>query len=195
MAEQNSSLRKPRADALRNREHILEVARAAFSEQGSKVTLDDIVKRSGLGVGTLYRHFPTRDALVEALYRSEVEKLAAAQGRLSETVPPVEALREWMLLFIDLLATKQLLREAFDTMMAYSPEVSAASTELIRTAMTALVERAEANGEVRVDFDPLDLLRAVAGVAQTGEGAIGEDGSRRFVDILIAGIRVPKTPG
>ncbi|RYG37043.1 TetR/AcrR family transcriptional regulator, partial [bacterium] len=85
--------RKPRADALRNRERILDVAREAFAEGGGSVTLEDIVRLSGLGTGTLYRHFPTRDALVEALYLSEMEKLAAAEREFAATLPPVEALR------------------------------------------------------------------------------------------------------
>src|SRR5271169_6051357 len=93
--------RKPRTDARRNRERILEVAKEAFTRFGAKASLDDIAKQAGVGAGTLYRHFPTRDALIEAVYRSEVEKLAAAEGRFAETLSPVEALRAWMLLFVD----------------------------------------------------------------------------------------------
>jgi len=125
MSEQKK--RKPRADALRNREHILAVARAAFAEGGASVTLDDIVRRSGLGVGTLYRHFPTRDALVEALYLSELEKLVEAEKELSKTLLPVEALRAWMLLFVDLMATKLILREALSALVGGPDELYATS--------------------------------------------------------------------
>src|ERR1039458_1210739 len=99
-----ASVRKPRTDAQRNRERILEVAKEAFTRYGADASLDDIAKQAGVGAGTLYRHFPTRDALIEAVYRSEVEKLAAAGRKFAETMPPIDALRSWMLLFVDHLA-------------------------------------------------------------------------------------------
>src|ERR1700694_4751107 len=95
------SLRKPRSDARRNRERILEVAKEAFTRSGANTSLDDIARDAGVGPGTLYRHFPTREELLEAVYRTEVEKLAAAEQRFAETMPPLDALRAWMLLFID----------------------------------------------------------------------------------------------
>jgi AcrR family transcriptional regulator len=101
--------RKPRTDAQRNRERILEVAEEAFTHSGSNASLDDIAKEAGVGAGTLYRHFPTRDALIEAVYRTEVEKKAAAEKKFSESLPPIEALRAWMLLFVDYIATKQII--------------------------------------------------------------------------------------
>src|SRR6266576_4884045 len=100
-AKNQKALRKPRADAQQNRERILEVAKEAFTRSGANASLDDIAKEAEVGAGTLYRHFPTRDALIEAGYRTEVEKLAAAERRLADTLPPVEALRAWMLLFLD----------------------------------------------------------------------------------------------
>ena len=101
-----SSRRKSRADAQRNRERILEVAKESFARRGGDARLDDIAKQAGVGPGTLYRHFPTREALIEAVYRAEVEKLAAAQQKLALELPPIEALRAWMLLFVDYIATK-----------------------------------------------------------------------------------------
>jgi len=89
--------RKPRTDAQRNRERILEVAKQAFSQSGVGASLDEIAKDAGVGPGTLYRHFPTREDLLEAVYRTEVEKLAAAERKFADTLPPVEALRAWML--------------------------------------------------------------------------------------------------
>src|SRR4030088_928562 len=100
--------RKPRLDAQRNRERILEVAKDAFTRSGANASLDDIAKDAGVGPGTLYRHFPTRAALIEAVYRTEVEKLAAAERKFTEAVPPIEALRAWLLLFVDYIATKQI---------------------------------------------------------------------------------------
>ncbi len=101
------SPRKPRADARRNRERLLATAKAAFTEVGADVSLDEIARRAGVGIGTLYRHFPTRDALVEAVYRREVEQLAGAATRLLGSLPPGEALYEWMRLFVDYIATKK----------------------------------------------------------------------------------------
>src|SRR5580658_3686656 len=107
--------RKPRADAQRNRERILEVAKAVFTRDGAAASLDDIARQAGIGPGTLYRHFPTRDALIEAVYRSEVEKLADAEQRFATAMPPVEALRAWMLLFIDHVSGKKLIIPAMET--------------------------------------------------------------------------------
>src|SRR6476620_917354 len=104
--------RKPRTDAQRNRERILEVAKRAFTRSGANASLDDIAKEAGVGPGTLYRHFPTRDELLEAVYRTEVEKLAAAERKFTETLPPVEALRAWLLLFVDYIATKRIIAPA-----------------------------------------------------------------------------------
>src|SRR3954454_11027086 len=110
--------RKPRTDAQRNREKILEVAKEAFAQFGADTSLDDVAKQAGVGPGTLYRHFPTRDALLEAVYRTEVEKLATAQRRFARTMQPVEALRAWMLLFVDYIATKQLIAPVLNSLLA-----------------------------------------------------------------------------
>jgi len=182
--------RKLRADAVRNRERILAVARDAFAEGGANVTLDDIVRLSGLGVGTLYRHFPTRDALVEALYLSEIEKLAAAERELAESAPPVEALRAWLLLFVDMMETKLVLRDALNAIVGGTAQLYAASGEMLRQAIDNLTARAIASGDIQLDVEPLDLLRALSGVATAGTGPNWAQSARRFVDVLLAGIRV-----
>src|SRR5215472_13152902 len=110
-----SSKRKPRTDALRNREHILRVAKRAFTRTGANTSLDEIANRAGVGAGTLYRHFPSRDALVRAVYQTEVEKLAVAQQEFAKTMNPVEALRAWMRLFVDYVATKQIIAPALNS--------------------------------------------------------------------------------
>ena len=109
-----SAGRKPRTDAQRNRERILEVAKDAFTRSGANASLDDIAKEAGVGPGTLYRHFPTRDALIQAVYRTEVEKLATAERRFAAAMSPIEALRAWMLLFVDYIATKQIIASALN---------------------------------------------------------------------------------
>src|SRR6201981_2247874 len=114
-AKNQKTSRKPRADAQQNRERILEVAKEAFTRSGANASLDDIAKQAGVGAGTLYRHFPTRDALIEAVYRSEVEKLAAAERKFTETMPPIDALRTWMLLFVDHIAAKQIIAPALNS--------------------------------------------------------------------------------
>src|SRR5246500_5435359 len=112
-----SKARKPRTDAPRNQECILQVAKQAFSQSGASASLDEIAKEAGVGPGTLYRHFPTREDLLEAVYRTEVEKLAAAERKFADTLPPVEALRAWMLLFVDYIATKQIIAPALNSVV------------------------------------------------------------------------------
>jgi AcrR family transcriptional regulator len=184
-----SPARKPRADAMRNRERILEVAREVFSRDGAAASLDDIARRSGIGNATLYRHFPTRDVLIEAVYRSEVEKLADAGARFAATLPPLEALRSWMLLFIDHVAGKMLIVPAMDTVVGGSSRMIMGSRGLICSAFASLAERSIASGDLRNDIDPNDLLRALVGVVHTAHEPGWEQTARRLVDILIAGSR------
>jgi AcrR family transcriptional regulator len=181
--------RKPRSDATRNRERILEVAKEVFTHDGAAASLDDIARRSGIGNATLYRHFPTRDALIEAVYRSEVEKLAAAAARFAATLPPLDALRAWALLFIDHVAGKMLIVPVMDTVAGGSSRLIMGSRGLIRTAFAALTQRAIANGDLRHDTDPNDLIRALVGVFHTAYEPGWEQTARRLVDILIAGSR------
>src|ERR1700755_1130677 len=157
--------RKPRTDAQRNRERILEVAKEAFTRRGANASLDDIANEAGVGAGTLYRHFPSRDALIEAVYRTEVGKLAAAQQKFAETLPPIEALRAWMFLFVDYIAAKQIIAPALNTLVGGTSELFKTSTVLIKGAIQALVSRAVESGDVRPDLDPMDLLRALVGVS------------------------------
>jgi AcrR family transcriptional regulator len=184
-----AAARKPRADAQRNRIRLLETAKAAFAEKGAAASLDEIARTAGVGAGTLYRHFPTRDALIEAVYRNETAQLVAAAARLAETHPPTVALREWLLLFVDYMATKQGMYEALNSIVGGTSELYSASTEQMKLAIAKLVDRAIASGDIRLDIDPLDLLRALAGVANVSAGSNGKQAAKRMVDILIAGIR------
>src|SRR3984893_13039498 len=119
--------RKPRADAQRNRARILKIAKDAFTRSGANISLDDVARQARIGAGTLYRHFPTRDTLLEAVYRTEVEKLAAAERTLAQDLPPIEALRAWMLLFVDYIATKQIIAPALNTLVGGPSKVYEAS--------------------------------------------------------------------
>jgi AcrR family transcriptional regulator len=181
--------RKPRSDGQRNRELLLEAAKQAFTESGADVSLDEVARRAGVGPGTLYRHFPTRDTLLESVYRTEVGKLAAAQRKFSETMPPAEALRAWMRLFVDYIAAKQIIAPALNTMVGGPSRVFEATSELIKTAIGALVNRAIENGDIRPDLDPLDLLRALVGVSNVASVPDWPASAKRLVDILIAGSR------
>src|ERR1700746_3664760 len=129
--------RKTRTDAQRNRQRILEVAKEAFARSGANTSLDDIAKQTGVGAGTLYRHFPTRDALLEAVYRTEVERLGAAERKLAQTLPPIEALRAWMLLFVDHIATKQIIAPALNTFVGGPSKLYEASRAQITGAIHA----------------------------------------------------------
>src|SRR5260221_5802473 len=187
-----SSTRKPRTDAQRNRGRILEVAREAFARHGANTSLDDIAKEADVGAGTLYRHFPTRNALIEAVYRTEVEKLAAAERKFADSMPPIEALRAWMLLFIDYIATKQIIAPALNTFVGGPSKLYEGSRAQIQGAINALVKRAIESGDLRRDLEPFDLLRALVGVSNVASGPEWRQSARRLVDILITGSRPVK---
>jgi AcrR family transcriptional regulator len=179
-----------RADALRNRERILAAAKDGFTKNGADASLDEIARRAEVGAGTLYRHFPTREALLEAVYQTEVEKLAEAQREFSRTMPPVEALRAWMLLSVDYLAAKQIIAPALYAAFGASPKVFQATSGLITGAIELLVANAVAGGEIRADVNAIDLLRAVYGVSSVASAPDWPQSARRMVDILIQGSRV-----
>jgi AcrR family transcriptional regulator len=184
-----TAVRKPRADAQRNRERILSIAKQAFTQYGVNVSLDDVARQAAVGAGTLYRHFPTRDSLLEAVYRTEVEKLAMAEKQLTETLPPIEALRAWMLLFVDYIAAKQIIAPALNTMVGKPSKLFDASGTLIKTAISGLVSRAIKSGDIRADLDPLDLLRALVGVSNVASVPDWSQSAKRLVQILIVGSR------
>ncbi|MBN9661220.1 MAG: TetR/AcrR family transcriptional regulator [Acidobacteria bacterium] len=184
--------RKPRADAERNRDRILQVAKDAFTRFGAEASLDEIAKQAEVGAGTLYRHFPTREALIEAVYRTEVAKLAAAERNFAETMPPIEALRAWMLLFVDYIAAKKLIAPVLNTLLGGASKVFESSHAQIWDAIRALVRRAIESGDIREDLDPIDLLRALIGVANVATSPDWQQSAQRLVDILITGSRPPK---
>jgi len=182
-------VRKPRADSARNRQLLIDAAKVGFAEFGLNVSLEEIARRAGVGIGTLYRHFPSREAVVEAVYRREVEHLAEAVPQLLETSPAGEALHKWMHLFVDYIATKRLIAPSLAAAVGRSPNLYATSLELITGALTTLVKRAVASGDVRKDIDPSDLLRALVGVSYGNPDVGWQASARRLVDILMDGLR------
>jgi AcrR family transcriptional regulator len=185
----SAPVRKPRADSQRNRERLLDAARLAFEETGPDVTLEEIARRAEVGIGTLYRHFPTRDALVGDVYRREVEALAATVDPLLAEHRPGEALRRWLHLLVDYVAAKKLIVAA---LAGPTDELYAASGQLITRSLDRLVEAARAAGDVRPDIQAADLKRLMTGFFG-GAGDPGwADSARRLVDVLTDGLRPPE---
>jgi AcrR family transcriptional regulator len=181
--------RKPRADSARNRQLLIDAAKAAFAEIGLMVSLEEIARRAGVGIGTLYRHFPSREAVMEAVYRREVQQLVEAVPQLLQASPAGEALHQWMHLFVNYIATKRLIAPSLGTAIGRSSAPNSSPAELITRAISILVKRAVSSGDVRKDIDPSDLLRALVGVSYGNPDAGWEASARRLIDILMDGLR------
>lgn len=181
--------RKPRADAQRNRERVLEAGKWVFARRGAEATMDEIAVQAGVGPGTLYRHFPTRDALIEAVYRAEVDKLTEAGREFTATRPPLEALRAWMLLFVDHVAEKKLILPAMESVEGGSARLLEGAKASVHQVFYGLVQTAIDTGDLQADTDPGDLVRALLGVFYTTAMAGWEDSARRIVHVLLEGAR------
>jgi AcrR family transcriptional regulator len=181
--------RKPRSDAQRNRERILEVAKQVFTRRGADASMGEIARRAKLGPGTLNRKFATRDDLLVSVYITEVEKLAAAQKKLSSELPPIEALRAWLLVFIDYIAAKKIIAPALNAMAGGPSRVFQQTTQVMEEAAHALASHAIASGDLRPDVDPIDLMRAIYGLSTAGSADDWPAKARKFVDILLQGSR------
>jgi AcrR family transcriptional regulator len=183
-------LRKPRADAVRNRERVLEAAKIVFSAGRPDASLEAVARQAGVGIGTLYRHFPTREALYDAVYRREVEQLADLGERLEREVSPVDALRRWMHCIVEFVATKKGMAAAL-ALAAHSPsELHAYSFERLSKAGKALLERAAAAGQIRPDISAEDLLRALIGMCSMHDQPGWQARVLRLVDVMVDGLRV-----
>ena len=170
----------------------LAVAKAAFEDVGTDVALEEVARRAEVGIGTLYRHFPNRDALVEAVYRREVRQLGEAAERLTGERPPFEALREWLHLLVDYIATKKLMGPALAPVVGAKPEVYAASGPIISGAVDALLGRARAAGAIRTDLTTEDLTRALIGFTYGSEGPGWKESALRLVDVFLDGLKAPR---
>jgi AcrR family transcriptional regulator len=183
------SARKPRSDAQRNRERIMEVAKQVFARHGADASMGEIARRAKIGPGTLYRHFATRDDLLATVYITEVEKLAAAQKKLSAELSPIEALRAWLLVFIDYITAKKIIAPALNAMAGGPSRVFQQTRQVMEEAANALASDAIASGDLRPDVDPLDLMRAIYGLSIAGSADDWPAKARKFVDILLQGSR------
>lgn len=182
------SHRPKRADARRNYDKLVTAAREAFTESDKSASLEDIARRAGVGIGTLYRHFPTRNAILEAIYRQEAEQLGEAATTLLEKTTPVEALRAWLRLFVDYIATKQLILPALHASTGDTSALTAYSSRHVLTAADLLLERAIANGDVSRDVHASDLLYALYGFVNADRRPDMTSRAHRLIDILIAGL-------
>ncbi|HEY2640610.1 MAG TPA: TetR/AcrR family transcriptional regulator [Streptosporangiaceae bacterium] len=176
-----------RADAQRNRDQLLAAAVAAFSsEDADEVTLESVAKAAGVGIGTLYRHFPSREALVDAAYRSELARLCASVPELLAEMPANRAMRTWMDLFVEYMTTKKGMSDALRMVIASGGNPFAESRSRLLTAVSALLAAGAADGTLRADLDPADLLASMSGISLA---AGSPEQAGRLLDLLMDGLR------
>jgi AcrR family transcriptional regulator len=191
MADQSAeTVRKPRSDAVRNRERVLQAAKAVFSAGGADASLEAVAKRAGVGIGTLYRHFPTREALFEAVYRREVDQLSELAEQLKSVTSPVDALRRWLRSNVELVATKKGMIAALALAVQGSSELYAYSFDRLTKAIGTLLDRAVAAGEIRADISPEDVLRALIGMCYMHDQPGWQATVLRLLDVFVDGLRV-----
>jgi AcrR family transcriptional regulator len=182
--------RKPRADAARNRERVLEAAKAVFSTGGADASLEAVARRAGVGIGTLYRHFPTREALFEAVYRREVEQLCDFAEQLKNERRPVDALRRWLRSNVEFVATKKGMSAALAVAAQASPELRSYTFGCLTRSAAALLDRAVAAGEIRSDVSPEDLIRTLVGMCYMHDQPGWQANVARLLDVFIDGLSV-----
>ncbi|MFG3256753.1 TetR/AcrR family transcriptional regulator [Streptomyces sp. NPDC048172] len=183
--------RRPlRADARRNRDKILTAAARVFAEEGLDAHLERIAKVAGVGSATLYRNFPTREALIEAAYRNEVARLCDAVPELLAAQPPYEALRAWTRLFLDYVSAKLGMADALRALAAAGENPYGRSRDMIQDAVTALMDACVADGAIRADIGPADLSAALAGIALTSARPDQREQAERLLDLTLDGLTV-----
>ena len=180
--------RKPRADSARNRQLLIDTAKQGFSEVGLNVSLEEIARRAGVGIGTLYRHFPTREALFEAVYRREVDELAELAGQMGQESSPVDALRQWLRAIVQLVATKKGMLAALALAADGRSDLYAYSAERLSKAIGTLLQRATKAGQIRSDITPEDLLRALIGLCYSYDRPDWQEPVTRLLDVFVDGL-------
>jgi AcrR family transcriptional regulator len=180
--------RKPRADAARNRELVLEAAKTVFRTGGADASLEAVARRAGVGIGTLYRHFPTREALYEAVYRREVEQLADLAEELKNEPKPVDALRRWLRSTVAFVATKKGMMAALALAAHGSPELNSYSRDRLTRAVGTLLDRAVGAGKIRSDVSPEDLVRALIGMCLLHDQPGWQSTVSRLLDVFVDGL-------
>lgn len=178
-----------RADARRNRQRLIDAAARAFASGDENVTLEAIAKSSGVGIGTLYRHFPTREALVEAVYHDQVERLRTGAQELLAAHPAARALRLWMDLFADWVATKHGMIDTLRTMISSKDTALAQTRSEMRAIVKALIKAGAGSGEVRDDVDAEDIVASLAGIMAVAGAPAQRDQAGRLFDLLMDGLR------
>ena len=194
-AQSAATVRKPRADAIRNRERVLEAAKVVFSAGGPEASLEAVARKAGVGIGTLYRHFPTREALFEAVYRREVQQLSELAEQLKSEADPVDALRRWLRSNVEFVATKKGMSAALALAVQSTSELTAFSFDRLTKAVGALLDRAVAAGEIRSDISPEDLLRALVGMCYLHDQPGWQNSVVRLLDVFVDGLRVTAGAG
>jgi AcrR family transcriptional regulator len=189
-SESEKADRKPRADSLRNRELLLAAARDVFSAGGADASLEAVARAAGVGIGTLYRHFPTREALFQAVYRREVDQLVDLAVTLSAEGKPLEALRRWLRANIGMVATKKGMLAALAPAAGSSTELYADSSKRLTRSVSDLMAAAVAADEIRGDIAPEDVMRALIGMCYTREQPGWQDTVVRLVDVFVDGLRL-----
>jgi AcrR family transcriptional regulator len=188
-AQPPTPAKRLRTDARRNRDKLVAVAAAAFAERGVDASLEDIARRAGVGIGTLYRHFPTREHLVEVVYRREVEALCAAADDLARHHAPDVALADWMQRFVDYIATKRGMANSLRILLTTNSELFADTSGMVALALRRLVEAAISDGSIRNDIESSDVLHALSGIYAAPDTPDWRDRSRRLVSLLMDGLR------
>jgi AcrR family transcriptional regulator len=185
----NPTKRPLRADAQRNRDRLLEAAATAFARQGRDVTLNAIARDAGVGIGTLFRHFPTREALVEATYRNELARLCAAVPELLESSSAEDALRAWMDQFVAYMTTKRGMADTLRAVIVSGGELYVQTWDQLTAAIATLLDAGIAAGTIRSDVDADDVLAILGGVTQIVERLDQPDRTGRLLDLLMDGLR------
>ena len=181
-----------RADAQRNRQRLIEIAREAFAAGEGKVSLEAVARAAGVGIGTLYRHFPTREALVEAVYRAERTRLCDAAQELLAEQPPDRALRSWMDEFAEYVATKREMGEALRALIAAGTITSAEARQELSAAIQPLLDAGVAAGTLRADVRAEDVVVGTVGIFSVCTRADQREQATRLLDLLMDGLRRPK---
>ncbi|RWB77305.1 MAG: TetR/AcrR family transcriptional regulator [Mesorhizobium sp.] len=189
-ATRDAPAQKPlRADAQRNRDRLVEVAAQMFASDGVDASLEEIAKRAGVGIGTLYRHFPTREHLVEVVYRREVEGLCHAADELAREHPADVALELWMQRFVDYIATKRGLATSLRLLLTANSTLFSDTSGRVSGAMRGLVQSAAAAGKIRADIDASDVMHALGGIYSAPNTPDWRERSGRLVKLLMDGLR------
>ncbi|AAS06597.1 TetR family transcriptional regulator [Mycobacterium avium subsp. paratuberculosis 10-4404] len=174
-----------RSDARRNRQRLLEAATAAFTAHGASVSLESIARDAGVGIGTLYRHFPNREALVEAVYRAELAEVAAAAAQLLQRHPPKTALRRWMDRYANFVATKRGMAESLQAIFESGALVPSQTRDSIVGAVETLLRAGADDASLRADVQADDVVSSLIGIFLVS-GSPEQTG--RMLDLLVAGV-------